>query len=166
MHIASPTPDSIRKAVADGPGVQTILLGAKASARKIAEAMTALANAHGGLVILGAAKSRKITGVSDPETVRERMTSAALIPNPPLILPLPKLLEVDGATVCVVQVPAGLPHVYSLRGQYLVRAGRDTRPMAPHELQELLLNRSEASYESQIPRGIAMNALGRDRVQA
>ncbi len=162
----SPTPDAIRTAVKEGPGSKAVMLGAKASARKIAEAMTALANAHGGLIIMGATNSRRIVGVSDSEIAREMMASAALIPTPPLILPLPELVEVDGKTLCVAQVPPGLPHVYSLRGQYLVRSGRDTRPLMPHELRVLLLNRSEASFESQTPRGATAQALDADRIRA
>lgn len=162
----SPTPDAIRVAVKDGPGSKTVMLGAKASARKISEAMTALANAHGGLIIMGATNSRRIVGVSDAEIAREMMASAALIPTPPLILPLPELVEVDGKTLCVTQVPPGLPHVYSLRGQYLVRSGRDIRPLMPHELRVLLLNRSEASFESQTPRGATAQALDADRIHS
>ncbi len=158
--------EAIREAIASGPGPKTVLLSGRASARKIAEAMTALANAHGGLIIVGAANARRITGVSDPDMAREMMASAALLPTPPLILPLPELVEVDGRTLCVTRVPAGLPHVYSLRGQYLVRSGRDTRPLAPHELRILLLNRSEASFESQTPRGVSMDDLALERIQA
>ena len=160
------SPEAIREAIKAGPGTKTVLLSGKASARKIAEAMTALANAHGGLIIVGAANARRITGVSDPDMAREMMASAALMPTPPLILPLPELVEVDGRTLCVTQVPPGLPHVYSLRGQYLVRSGRETRPLMPHELRILLLNRSEASFESQTPRGVSMEDLDSDKIQA
>jgi len=160
------SPEKLREIIEAGPGPKTILLGARASARKIAEAMAALANAHGGLVILGATGARKITGVSDAEVARELMASAALIPSPPLILPLPEVVEVDGKTLCVSQIPAGLPHVYSVRGQYLVRSGRETRPLMPHELRTLLLNRSEASFEAQTPRGATLEALDPDRIEA
>lgn len=165
-HQSSLSSQSLRQAIKAGAGAKTVLLGAKPSARKIAEAMTALANAHGGLIILGVTNARKIVGVSDPDIVREMTASAALIPTPPLILPLPELVEVDGKTLCITQVSAGLPHVYSLRGQYLVRSGRDTRPLTPHELRILLLNRSEASFESQTPRAATLDVLDEDRIQS
>ncbi len=160
------TPDTVRDAIKAGPGPKTILLGARATVRKIAEALIALANASGGLVILGATNSRKIVGLEDPDMAREQMASAALLPTPPLILPMPQVVSVDGKHLCVAQVPPGLPHVYSVRGQYLVRSGRDIRPLMPHELRALLLNRSEASFESQIPRGATLQALDEERVQA
>jgi len=166
MSKSTLAPDAILQTVKEGPGPKTIMLGARATARKIAEAMAALAHAHGGLVILGATNARKIVGVGDPEVARELMTSAALLPSPPLILPLPQLVEVDGKTLCVSKVPAGLPHVYSVRGQYLVRSGRETRPLMPHELRVLLLNRSEASFEAQTPRGATLEALDPDRIRA
>ena len=160
------TPESLRETIKAGPGPKTVLLGAKATVRKIAEAMTALANAHGGLVILGATSSRKIVGVQDVDIAREMMASAALLPTPPLILPMPEVIQVDDKTLCVSQVPPGLPHVYSLRGQYLVRDGRETRPLMPHELRILLLNRSEAGFESQTPRGATLEALDEAKIQA
>ncbi len=163
---SSPSVDDIRTAIKAGPGPKTVFLSGKASARKIAEAMTALANAHGGFIIMGVTNARKIVGVPDPDIAREMMASAALITTPPLILPLPELVEVDGKPLCVSQVPAGLPHVYSLRGQYLVRSGRDTRPLMPHELRILLLNRSEASFESQTPRGATLDDLDEQKILA
>ena len=160
------SPESILAAVQAGPGPKTVLLGARASARKVAEALCALANANGGLVIAGATNTRKIVGVQDVEITRELMASAALLVTPPLVLPPPHMVEVEGKTLGVVQVPAGLAHVYSLRGQYLVRAGKETRPLAPHELRALLMNRSESGFESQTPRGATLEDLDEQRIRA
>ena len=163
---SSLTPEKISAAVQDGPGPKTVLLGARATARKVAEALCALANAHGGLVIAGATNARKIVGVQDVEITRELMANAALMVTPPLILPPPKVVEVEGKNVCVTKVPAGLAHVYSLRGQYLVRAGKETRPLAPHELRALLLNRSESGFESQTPRGATKDDLDQQKIRS
>jgi len=163
---SSLTPEKISAAVQDGPGPKTVLLGARATARKVAEALCALANAHGGLVIAGATNARKIVGVQDVEITRELMANAALMVTPPLILPPPKVVEVEGKNVCVAKVPAGLAHVYSLRGQYLVRAGKETRPLAPHELRALLLNRSESGFESQTPRGATKDDLDQQKIRS
>jgi ATP-dependent DNA helicase RecG len=47
-----------------------------------------------------------------------------------------------------VQVPEGLPHVYSLKGVYWTRTGATNRPLTTPELRQLLLDRSESGYES------------------
>ena len=55
----------------------------------------------------------------------------------------------EGAQVVVVQAPAGLPHVYSLRGVYWTRTGAQNRPLTTAELRRLLLERTESGFESQ-----------------
>ena len=40
-----------------------------------------------------------------------------------------------------VQVPPGLPHIYSLHGLYLTRTGDNNRPLTTPELRRLLLER-------------------------
>lgn len=149
-----------------GPGPRAVFLGARASERKIAEALAALANANGGVLVLGVTGTRKITGVADPAGACERMASAALQLSPPLLLPSPRQVTVDGRVLCVAEVPAGLSHVYSVRGQYLVRSGRDIRPLTAHELRSLLLEREETAFESHTPPDATLDDLDPARIES
>jgi len=63
-------------------------------------------------------------------------------------------------------VPPGLPHVYSLQGQYLIRDGNQNRPLSPPELRRLMLNRSEAGFESQALTDATVDDLDPARIQA
>jgi ATP-dependent DNA helicase RecG len=159
------TPDDLRAALAAGPGERLALLGTRATARQIAETAVAMANAQGGLIVLGAT-AEAIPGLEAPEQARSLVMEALAMPDPPLIVPLPLMLTLDGHTVCVLPIPPGLPHVYNLKGQYLTRSGRHNRPLLADELRRLLLNRSEVSYERYVPEGATLADLDDERVAA
>lgn len=161
-----PALDELAAALAAGQGERVALLPAKSSIRLIAETLVALANAHGGLVVLGAAPEDAPHGLAEPEQTRERAAAALLASDPPLIVPLPELSAVHGRVLCLVRIPPGLPHVYSLKGQYLTRSDRHNRPLLAHELRRLLLNRSEAGFEANAPEGAERDDLDSERIAA
>ncbi len=148
------TVEEVRAWLAQGQGETIAFAPISSSPRKLAETLVALANAHGGVLLIGVGGRGLATTGSAPERarrfadVRERALAATLLPDPPLIVPWPAVVTVDGEPVCVVTVPAGLPHVYSLRGQFLTRTGAHNRPLTAPELRRLLLDRGEAGFEA------------------
>ncbi len=162
----SPTADDIRTALKFGQSERVALLSERTSSRKVAETLVAMANASGGLLIVDAKIGSDIIGLAEPEHTQERISATSLMPDPPLILHHPDLVSVDGATICAVQVPSGLRHVYSLKGQYLIRSGRQNRPLLPNELRRLLLNRNEVGFESQILEKASLDDLDIEFTQA
>ncbi len=141
-----PTTD-LQELLAAGQQERVAFLSGKASARQIAETLTALANASGGTVVLGVtAKGTPQKSVA-VEPLRERAVEAGLLADPPLILPAPQVVETARGPVVVVQVPPGLPHVYSLQGLYLTRTGPHNRPLTTPELRRLLFERTDAGFE-------------------
>lgn len=142
------TSQQVAEWLAQGPGSRLAFLPETASPRRLGETLVAMANAHGGALLLGTSPSGRSQGLEAAKEAQERAVAAALIADPPLILPLPELIELDGATVCVVHVPPGLPHAYSLKGQYFTRDGDDNRVLSTTELRSLLMARSEAGFES------------------
>ncbi|GAC1651379.1 MAG: ATP-binding protein [Herpetosiphon sp.] len=118
----------------------------------LAETLAALANRSGGHVVLGVGgKVRpRLEGIEHAEA-DELVLEAALLVTPPLLLPLPSAVECDGKTVLLVEVPAGMPQVYSVHGKYLQREGPANIPMPAHELRRLLQERGEVGWERQLP---------------
>jgi ATP-dependent DNA helicase RecG len=139
--------------IADGSSASVALLPESTSPRKVGETLAALANAHGGVLVLGVGASGQAVGLSAPALVRDQAVAAALMAEPPLVLPLPELVVVDGRELCVVHVPPGLSQVYSIKGQYLARAGKENRVMSTAELRTLLIARGEGHFESTVAPG-------------
>jgi ATP-dependent DNA helicase RecG len=135
-------------------------------AARLAETLVAFANAAGGTLLLGVdSRGGAPRGLSDPDGVLDRVLQAALAADPPLIIPLPQVVDLDGRPVLVVSVPAGLPHVYSYKGKYLVRDGRQNRPLAPRPLRRLMMERGAVSFESLVPDGARLEDLDWDRAR-
>lgn len=130
------------------------------SAAKLAETLVAFANGGGGTLLVGVdPRSGQPVGLEDPEAALDRALKAALAAEPPLILPVPRMEQVEGKWVLVITVPPGLSHVYSYRGKYLVRHGSQNRPLDPRQLRRLMMERGAVSFEAIVPDGARLDDL-------
>lgn len=133
----------------------------------LAASLVALANSAGGKVLIGLTpRSGRLQGLRDPQATIDVALEAALSATPPLIIPLPHVVEVAGYTLLSITVPPGLPHVYSLDGKYLIRAGTRNRPLAPRALRRLMMARGELVWEAQSPAGATLDDLDWEAVTA
>jgi len=148
------------------PAERVAYISAGTAPNKLAETLTALANAHGGVILFGVAAGGKVAGVPDLAEAQQSAQAAGLLSTPPLILPLPQVVALDGKQVCVVEVPPGLPHVYSLGGRYLTRTGAQNRLLSTSELTGLLLERGEAGFELRAAPGATLDDLDMTQVDA
>lgn len=153
------TPEQASQWIASGGSGSVALLPETASPRRVGETLAALANAHGGVLLLGVNASGQPQGLAAPAAVREQAVAAALLAEPPLVLPLPELVAVAGRELCVVYVPPGLSQVYSIKGQYLTRAGKENRVLSTAELRTLLIARGEGHFEATVAPGAGLGEL-------
>lgn len=153
------TPEQASQWIASGGSGSVALLPETASPRRVGETLAALANAHGGVLLLGVNASGQPQGLAAPAAVREQAVAAALLAEPPLVLPLPEFVAVAGRDLCVVHVPPGLSQVYSIKGQYLTRAGKENRVLSTAELRALLIARGEGHFEASIAPGAGLGEL-------
>ena len=185
------TGDEILALLQQGRGQEIDFRAERTSARKLAESLVALANASGGAVLVGvdprtsASGSAELTvegsveplaklqGLKDAEAARDKAIEAALLTDPPLIIPLPEVVTLacteairsSGKDVLVITIPPGLPHVYSLRGEYLIRVGGQNKPLAPKRLRRLIIERGEVSFESLISPGATLDDIDWDKAE-
>lgn len=137
------------------------------AAVRLAIVLAAMANASGGAVLLGISpRSGQIQGVRDVNEALDLVFQAALLCDPPLVLPMPWVIRVDQLPVISVTVPAGLPNVYSLEGRFLGREGAQSNPLSARRLRQLLLERGVVQFEAQIPPGASLDDLDLQKVMA
>jgi ATP-dependent DNA helicase RecG len=164
----STPPKDIYTLLAQGMGEDLHWYPEDVPAARLAATLAGMANTRGGIVLLGIApRSGQIQGLSDPESSRDKVFQAALLCDPPLVMPVPRLLQVGPAQVPVlwVSVPPGLPNVYSVESRYLERQGRQTNPLSAARLRELLIERGAVQFEARIPPGAALDDLDPDQVR-
>lgn len=134
---------------------------------RLAAVLVGMANASGGMVLLGIApRSGQILGVENIPEAIDRVFQAALLVEPPLVLPVPQVREVAGVHIVVITVPPGLPHVFSLEGRYLGRDGTQTNPLPARRLRQLLLERGVVQFESRCPPDASLEDLDLEQVEA
>jgi ATP-dependent DNA helicase RecG len=151
------TPDrDLTALLAAGPSERVAFVPAGAGPARLAETLTALANSHGGALLIGVTPAGRPTGLPNPAETLAAVEAALLLPMPPLILPRPRLLEAGGQMVCLVEAPPGLPHAYSLNGRYLVRTAKENRLLSSAELTSLLLQRGETGFETRPAAGATL----------
>jgi ATP-dependent DNA helicase RecG len=160
------TEDQLNDYLAAGATERVAFLPARSSVSTVAETLAAMANADGGLVLLGVTAKGSVQRIADADRLRDAATEAGLQTNPPLILPSPHVISSTDGDVVVVQVPPGLPHIYNLNGTFLTRTGSHSRPLTTSELRRLLLERGEGGYEEQPLTEATLADLSQQRIDA
>lgn len=134
---------------------------------RLAETMVGMANTSGGTILLGVApRSGYVQGVVDISKALDRVFQAALLADPPLVLPVPETVPAGEGQVLRLSIPPGLPHIYNLDGRYLWREGSQTNPIPPRRLHQLLLERGERPFEAGIPLDATLEDLDQELVNA
>jgi ATP-dependent DNA helicase RecG len=148
------TSEELQRLIAQGPGPGLEVLPWDAAPRKVAERLAAFANAKGGAVALRSSPGAPAAELERQLAhARERAMDAAFLCDPPLILPLPQIAALDNGHALVVRVPAGLPRAYAVGGKFHARSGSKNAVLSPRQVRQLLLERGDAGFESQVPPG-------------
>jgi ATP-dependent DNA helicase RecG len=155
----------IQSLLAQGMGTRLHWHPADITASRLAAVLVGMANTAGGNVLIGVApRSGQLQGIKDVGETLDVVFQAALLTDPPLVLPVPRLHLVHQLQILWIVVPSGLPHVYCLDGRYLGREGSQTNPLSARRLRQLLLERGVVQFETQIPPTATLDDLDHQKV--
>ena len=124
--------------------------------KKYLKTVVAFANGNGGSLVFGVDdKSREIVGI-DPDHVfgeMDAITNAISDSCEPTIIPEIELQQVDGKTIIVVRIQAGMLRPYYVKSLGIekgtfIRSAATTRGVERATLQELILEGSARSLDS------------------
>ena len=158
-------PAELRKLLSQGIGPQLHWFPPDVSPVQLAVVLVGMANTSGGKVLIGIApRSVNILGIRDIASTQDIVFQAALLADPPLVLPVPRTFLAGSSKVLQVVVPAGLPNIYNLDGRYLWREGKQTNPLPARRLRQLLLERGVVQFETQVPPDASLDDLDPKKV--
>ena len=127
---------------------------------ELAERLCGMANAQGGILIIGVDDAHRIVGVSNTRLAVDTILRAARQIQPALLLdPLePEIYTVSGKQLVVASIPRHTGPLYQSSGVCWVRRGTYTVPLTVPEMLEAAHDRGLLSWELQT----AYNATFRD----
>jgi ATP-dependent DNA helicase RecG len=157
--------DDVWQIIKDGRGTQTDWFGEQVPPETLAETLTAMANSDGGTLIMGVTGIGNVAGIRNVSNAVDQMLHAALSIDPPLIIPLPQVMRINGKALVIAQIPAGMPHVYCVDGRYLHRQGNENSPLKARDLRRLIIERGEASFETEIVRNASLDDIDWDKAK-
>lgn len=127
--------------------------------------MVALANAGGGVVLVGVADDSTIVGIDDPQHVIDRVLGLCRTNVRPPLTPEFATVAANGEHVLVIGVAEGEQKPYTANDICYVRAGATTRRARPEELRRLSFDAKYTAYERTPVAGAAIDDLNLARLQ-
>lgn len=156
--------DSIRTQIDDGQTTVLDWVLESDDLSIIAETMVAMANSNGGTLIMGVYEG-EIIGVDNPQEASDTLIEAAISAEPPLIIPVPEVVDIDNKILVMAHIPSGMPHVYAYQGRYLRRRDDVNIPLTPTSLRRLMIRRGEMDFEVGIALGATLDDINWDRAE-
>jgi predicted HTH transcriptional regulator len=140
------TEAALRRAIAGGETSTVELKKAVPRPGELAERMCGMANAQGGVIIIGVEDSSlKVVGVPDARMALtcDMVLRAARQIDPSLLLDPaePEVYVLDGKRVVVATIPPSRGPVYQASGVFWIRRGTHTVPLSTSEMLELANDR-------------------------
>jgi ATP-dependent DNA helicase RecG len=161
------------KALIQGGETNTVELKVAAPrATEMAERLCGMANAQGGVVIIGVKDStHEIVGVPDQrigETLDVILRAVRQMIKPELVLdpPEPEIYTVQGKKLVIATVRSSHGPVYQAHGIYWVRRGTHTVSLGLSELLEMANDRGLVDWEHQLARNATMEDFDLEKVKA
>ena len=128
------------------PGQRLVFLP-NAEPEALAASMVALANANGGLIVLGLGPNGRPTETIWEEEAEAALREAAAMCRPPVPAEW-QTIEAAGDAFVGVEVPRS-PDLHSLEdGRVLIRSGDENRAIAGEEIRRLATSKSAGDFEA------------------
>lgn len=161
----------LRRTIARGETSTVELKKAVPRPGELAERMCGMANAQGGIIIIGVEDSSlKVVGVADSRMTltQDMILRAARQIDPPLLLDPaePEVYVLDGKQVVVATIPPSRGPVYQASGVFWKRRGTHTVPLSASEMLELASDRGLQDWELQSVQDATMKDIDPERVEA
>jgi ATP-dependent DNA helicase RecG len=145
------TADDIKLLVASGEGYNAeFKISVPSKVKELTEEICAFANAAGGVLLIGINDANEIKGVNIDNAKRSAIQNSLNEITSHLSCSL-ALINVDGKTIGVIEVPSGPNKPYVLSGAIYVRIGPNTQKLTTAEQMRDFFQQAEKIYFDEAP---------------
>lgn len=124
---------------------------------KYLKTVVAFANGRGGKIIFGVANgTREVAGIPQDAvfSTMDAITNTIQDSCEPKIIPRNSMTTIDGKTLIIVEILPGMQPPYYIKRQgpkkgVYIRVGGTTRPAEDYQIQEMILDGSNRSFDQQ-----------------
>jgi len=136
-----------------------------AELEQVVETIVALANTHGGLVLIGVGPKDEVVGVDVGQVTGERIANRITGNTDPVIYPSVQIVEVAGRKVFMIAVPESDNKPHLTAGRAFVRVGVTTVQMRRDEYERLLLLRRQSPFDRREALDATLEDIAEDKVR-
>lgn len=136
--------------------------------REIREAVVCLANARGGVIVLGVVDRKRTrreaihgVGALDANDLRRRIYDGT---EPKILVDVEEVREPEGRLL-LIRVPRGLPPHTTTEGVGKIRVGKECKPLTGSDLGRLMLTAGQYDFTATVVPGATLNDLNPDQIR-
>ena len=145
------TADDIKLLVTSGEGYNAeFKISVPAKVKELTEEVCAFANAAGGVLLIGVTDANEIKGVSIDNAKRSAIQNSLNEITPHLACSL-SMIDVEGKSIGVIEVPSGPNKPYVLSGAIYVRIGPNTQKLTTAEQMRDFFQQADRIYFDEAP---------------
>ena len=155
------TQEALKELIARGESEALEFKGSLSDINRIVEVVASLANAGGGVVLIGVSNRGKIVGLTIGDQTIERLANTITDNTDPGIYPEISTYSLDGREMISIKVSESPDKPHLAFGRPFRRVGNVTKGMRRDEYERLLLQREKGKplFGSQLCEGVSMEAL-------
>lgn len=159
------TPGELRERILRWEGPHTDFKRELGNTGELAKDLVCFANSDGGQLIVGIDGGRNVIGVLDTDDLMLKVDDVAFNRCSPPITVVPEVVDLDGNSVVVLNIPKGDQRPYrTADGRYYVRSGARCRSASREELLRLFQASRSLFYDEQPLPQLGMADLDLDAV--
>jgi len=165
MNCPMSNPADLLTLIAQGESETVEFKRSVAELEQVVETIVALANTHGGLVLIGVGPKDEVVGVDVGQVTGERIANRITGNTDPVIYPSVQIVEVAGRKVFMIAVPESDNKPHLTAGRAFVRVGVTTVQMRRDEYERLLLLRRQSPFDRREALDATLEDIAEDKVR-
>jgi len=153
------------KSIEGGESEKLELKPSLSQINEIVEAISGMANAKGGRIVIGVSKSGKVTGIEIGKDTVERLSNKIVNNTEPKVYPTISVENADERSVIAIEVKASAEKPVLAFGRAFKRVGNTTRRISRDEYEKMIIEKKGIYWDGQMCEGANLKDIDKEKVK-